>query len=245
MSATPGAFGHDAAVDEEAPVGSRVTPLETGGDLRRRNEGAPVVALLVNGGTAKVVPGTWSSTSEYLADHLEGRFPGVELAEVRYRFKSWNAFDECRADAEAALAVLAEPVRRPTLLIGFSMGGAISAAVAAAPCVQAVLGLAPWLPERLSLEGLRGKRFDVIHGSWDRWLPGIPGVSAAGSRQGFDRALALGADGTYTMIPGALHGCAVRRPSGKLLPLPRARRWVDEVAAGIERFVRGAEGSVS
>ena len=86
-----------------------MTPLESGGDLRRRNEGAPLVALLVNGGTAKVVPGTWSSTSEYLADHLEDRFPGVELAELRYRLKSWNAFDECRDDAVAALAALAEP----------------------------------------------------------------------------------------------------------------------------------------
>ena len=125
------------------------------------------------------------------------------------------------------------------------MGGAVSAAVAADPSVHGVLGLAPWLPERLSLEGLKGKRFDVIHGSWDRWLPGIPGVSPASSRQGFDRALALGAEGTYTMIPRALHGCAVRRPSGKLLPLPRARRWVDEVAEEIERFASEAGGSAS
>jgi pimeloyl-ACP methyl ester carboxylesterase len=232
-------------VDEAALVGSRVVPLETGGDLRRRNEGAPLVALLVNGGTAKVVAGTWSSTSEYLADHLESRFPGVELAELRYRLKSWNAFDECRDDAEAALALLAEAGPRPTLLIGFSMGGAISAAVAADPGVRAVLGLAPWLPARLSLEGLRGKRFDVLHGSLDRWLPGIPGVSAESSRQGFDRALALGAEGTYTVIPCALHGCAVRRPSGKLLPLPRARRWVDEVATVIERFADEAGGSAN
>ena len=113
-----------------------MTPLESGGDLRRRNEGAPLVALLVNGGTAKVVPGTWSSTSEYLADHLEGRFPGVEFAELRYRLKSWNAFDECRDDAVAALAALAEPAPRPTLLIGFSMGGAVSAAVAADPVLS-------------------------------------------------------------------------------------------------------------
>ena len=66
-----------------------------------------------------------------------------------------------------------------------------------------MLGLAPWIPERLSLDGLRGKRLDVLHGAWDRYLPGIPGVSAASSRRGFERARALGIDGTYTLIRGA------------------------------------------
>ena len=66
-------------------------------------------------------------------------------------------------------------VARPSLLVGFSMGGAVSIGIASHPNVTGVLGLAPWIPERLSLEGLRGKRFDVVHGSWDRYLPGIPG----------------------------------------------------------------------
>ena len=67
--------------------------------------------------------------------------------------------------------------------------------------VEAVLGLAPWIPPQLDLHPLRGKRFDVVHGAWDRWLPLVPGVSAKHSRGGFERALAAGAHGTYTLIP--------------------------------------------
>ena len=43
-------------------------------------------------------------------------------------------------------------------------------------------------------------------GAWDRYLPGIPGVSAASSKRGFERARALGIEGTYTLIPRGLHG---------------------------------------
>ena len=68
------------------------------------------------------------------------------------------------ADAEAAL----ELVQRASLLVGFSMGGAVSIGVAAHEAASAVVGLAPWIPDRLPLDGLRGKRLDVIHGSWDR-----------------------------------------------------------------------------
>ena len=74
-------------------------------------------------------------------------------------------------------------------------------AAADEPSVEGVLGLAPWIPERQSLEPLRGKRFVVLHGALDRYLPGIPGVDPGNSRRGFDRARALGATGTYTLIP--------------------------------------------
>ena len=99
-----------------------------------------------------------------------------------------------------------------------------------------MLGLAPWIPSRLPLETLRGRRLDVIHGSLDRMLPGIPGVSAASSRRGFERARALGIEGEYVLIPGALHGIAVRARSGRPLPLPRARRWADLAAERISRW---------
>ena len=89
-------------------------------------------------------------------------------------------FDSCMADGRAALDLVA----RPSLLVGFSMGGAVSIGIASHSDVTGVLGLAPWIPEQLSLDGLRGKRFDVLHGSWDRYLPGIPGVSAASSKRG-------------------------------------------------------------
>ena len=87
-----------------------------------------------------------------------------------------------------------------------------------------------------------GKRLDVVHGSWDRYLPGIPGVSPRSSREGFERARALGVEGTYALIPGGVHGCAVRGPSGRLVRLPRWRRWVDQVGAGLERFQSSSQG---
>ena len=206
--------------------------LPTGAEIRIRNEAAPLAVVLVNGGSARAVPGTWSATSELLASELAPRFPGLSFAEVRYRVKTWNELDSCLADADAALAVIG----KPTLLVGFSMGGAVSIGVSAHPSVVGVLGLAPWIPERLPLDGLVGKRLDVLHGSWDRYLPGIPGVSAASSRRGFDRARALGIEGTYELIGRGLHGAAVRRRSGALLRLPRARAWVDGVGERLSLF---------
>jgi hypothetical protein len=70
----------------------------------------------------------------------------------------------------------------------------------------------------------------------DRWLPGIPGVSAAHSRKGFDRARERGAEGRYVLVPGALHGVALRSPWGKLVPLPKARRWAEVVEEELRRF---------
>lgn len=211
---------------------SRVVALSTGADARLRNDGAPLAAVLVNGGSARPVAGTWSATSELLADELAPRFPGIVFVEVRYRVKTWNELHSCMADAEAALDL----VQRQSLLVGFSMGGAVSIGIAAHEAATAVVGLAPWIPERLPLDGLRGKRLDVIHGTWDRFLPGIPGVSAASSRRGFERARALGITGSYTLIERGLHGAALRGRAGGLLRLPRWRAWVDQVGARLEQF---------
>ncbi len=70
--------------------------------------------VLVNGGSARSVPGTWSATSELLADELAPRFPGVSFVEVRYRVKTWNELSSCMADAEAALDLVhaRQPARR-------------------------------------------------------------------------------------------------------------------------------------
>jgi dienelactone hydrolase len=197
-----------------------------------RNDAASAAVIFVNGGSARHVPGTWSATSELLTTELSPRFTDLAFAEVRYRVKTWNALDSCMADARAALDLVA----RPSLLVGFSMGGAVSIGVAAHPAATGVLGLAPWIPDRLPLDGLRGKRLDVLHGAWDRYLPGIPGVSAASSRRGFERARALGVEGTYTLIGRGLHGAALRRGSGALVRLPRADAWVEGVAARLELF---------
>jgi pimeloyl-ACP methyl ester carboxylesterase len=206
--------------------------LSTGAEIRIRNGSAPLAVVLVNGGSARPVPGTWSATSELLASELAPRFPRLAFVEVRYRIKSWQEIDSCFEDAVAALDL----VDRPTLLVGFSMGGAVSIGVAGDPRVVGVLGLAPWIPGQLPLDGLIGKRLDVLHGSWDRYLPGIPGVNASSSQRGFDRARAVGVEGTYALIPRGLHGAAVRRRSGAILRLPRSRAWVDGVGERLALF---------
>jgi hypothetical protein len=61
-------------------------------------------------------------------------------------------------------------------------------------------------------------------------------VTPASSRRGFERALALAAEGTYTIIPGALHGVAIRAHWGRALPLPRAATWLRLVAEELRRF---------
>ena len=144
------------------------------------------------------------------------------------------------ADTAATLDLAEELGTRRSLLVGFSMGGAVSIGVAAHETVTGVLGLAPWIPDALDLHGLAGKRLDVVHGAWDRWLPGVPGVSPASSRKGFRRAEALGVAGTYTVLERGLHGAAVRRRSGELVRLPRWRAWVDQVDGALSRFAAEA-----
>ena len=196
-----------------------------------------LAVVCVNGGQAEEVEGTWNPSLEWLVSRLAPRFPELGFAEVRYRIKSWKRMDWCVADTLAAVQEAGAP---RTLLLGFSMGGAVAIQAAAEPTVETVIGLAPWIPDRLPLEPLRGRRLAVLHGSLDRWLPGIPGVSPKGSRRGFERARALGVTGNYTLIPGALHGIAFRA-GRKTLPLPRARTWAALVASELARFQAGLD----
>jgi hypothetical protein len=102
--------------------------------------------------------------------------------------------------------------------------------------VAAVVGLAPWIPDRLDLAPLVGRRFAVIHGSLDRLLPGVPGVSTASSRRGLERAVKSNIlDVEYHMLDLAFHGTAVRTPFG-VVPLPRAGRWAELLEAELRRF---------
>ena len=201
--------------------------------MRVTGEAGRAAVVCVNGGQAGAAEGTWSASLEWLVRRLAPRFPSLVFAEVRYRVKSWKRLDLCVEDARAA--VRAAGAAR-TLLLGFSMGGAVAISAADEPSVERVLGLAPWIPDRLPLEPLGGRRLDVLHGSLDRWLPGIPGVSPALSRRGFERARALGVEGSYELIAGALHGIAVRPVGGAPVPLPRARAWERHVAAQLATF---------
>ena len=208
--------------------------LRSGAELRITGPTTvPLAVVGVNGGQAGEVEGTWSASLEWLVRRLAPRFPQLTFGEVKYRIKSWNRLDWCIEDAQAAIEAIGAP---RTLLLGFSMGGAVAARAAGEASVETVVGLAPWFPERISLDRLRGRRLAVLHGSLDRGLPGIPGVSPASSRRGFERARALGVEGEYTLIPGALHGIALRAHWGRALPLPRAHSWARLVADELARF---------
>jgi pimeloyl-ACP methyl ester carboxylesterase len=210
--------------------------VSTGAELRVTGPvDAHAAVVCVNGGQAAQVEGTWSASLEWLVRKLAPRFPQLAFAEVRYRIKSWNKLDWCEEDARAAVAQVGAS---RTLMLAFSMGGAVSARMADETSVETVLGLAPWLPDQLELDALRGKRLRVLHGSLDRALPGVPGVAPALSRRGFDRALALGATGDYTLIRGGFHGVALRAPSGRLVALPRAAKWASLVAEELTAFAR-------
>ena len=208
--------------------------LATGAELRVTGSVGERAVVCVNGGQQREVEGTWSASVEWLVRQLAPRLPELAFAEVRYRVKSWRRLESCVEDARAAIY---EVGARRVALVGFSMGGAVSIAVAAEPKVEEVVGLAPWIPDELDVSTVRGKRLSVIHGSFDRWLPGIPGVSPSHSRKGFDRARERGAEGSYTLVPGAVHGIALRSPWGKLVTLPKARRWAELVEAELRRFV--------
>ena len=197
---------------------TRIVQLSSGADARLANEAAPLAVIFVNGGSARAVPGTWSATSELLATELIPRFPELAFVEVRYRLKTWNALDSCMADGRAALDLVA----RPSLLVGFSMGGAVSIGIASHPDVTGVLGLAPWIPERLSLEGLRGKRFDVA----PRLLGSLPARDPRRQRRELaDRASSgcrrSASRAPTRSFPVASTGPAIRRRSGKIQRLPR------------------------
>lgn len=203
--------------------------LATGAGLRMTGPRDGRVVLCVNGGTARPRPGTWSANVEYLVRALAPTLPHVGFAEVRYRVRSWKQLDWCIEDGSTAIDAVIAAGAQEVVLLGYSMGGAVAGAIAGHPLVERVIGLAPWLPERLPMPGMRGRRFDVFHGSLDRYLPGIPGVSPASSRAGYERLLRAGATGSYTLIPGAIHAIAFRAPWGSVVPVPHAPRWAHHV----------------
>ena len=211
--------------------------LSTGAEMRVTGPIGGAAVVCVDGGQGGEVEGTWSASIEWLVRRLARRFPALGFAEVKYRIKSWKRLDWCVEDARAAVRETGAP---RALLLGFSMGGAVAISAGDEPSVETVVGLAPWIPDRLSLEPLRGRRLVVVHGTLDRWLPGIPGVRPSSSRRGFERARVLAVEGEYTLLPGALHGIALRVHRGEPVALPRARRWADLVARELERFEASA-----
>lgn len=212
-----------------------MTRLATGAELRTTGTGASASVVCLNGGQGRLVEGNWGATVEWLVAHLAPRFPELTFGEVRYRVKSWRRLDWCIEDAQAAIHELAA---ERTLLLGFSMGGAVAISAAGEESVEAVVGLAPWIPDGLDLSPLDGRELVILHGTLDRWFPGIPGVPAKVSRRGFERARARGVPGRYVVVPGGLHGVALRsRLGGGLVTLPRAGRWAELVEHELRRLV--------
>jgi dienelactone hydrolase len=203
------------------------------------NAGGRRAVVCVNGGTGRELEGTWSATLEWLVRRLAPELPALAFVEVRYRIKSWRRLGWCIDDCRAALALADESGAEELALLGFSMGGAVAIAAADHPRVTTVIGLAPWIPDRLDVSALDGRRLAIVHGALDRSFPGIPGVSPRSSLRGLERIRAREVDATHTLVSGGLHGLAVRRPGGGLTPLPRAGRWARLVADELRRFESG------
>jgi pimeloyl-ACP methyl ester carboxylesterase len=230
---TPRGSRHSPEIADDGPI---ELPLVSGATARTRGPRDGRVAICLGGGVAASVPGVWNSSLEWLADHLAPRHPELGFLEVRYRIRSWRRMGPCVEDAEAALAAAVAGGARELVLIGFSMGGAIAVTVAGHPLVDQVIGLAPWLSDRLDVSPLRGRRLDVLHGSLDRWFPGIPGVPASLSKRGVERAAALGVPTSYRLVRGGVHGIAARTRFG-LSRFPRAGEWL----AGADALLSAVE----
>jgi len=212
--------------------------LPGGAALRVRGGGsrdAPSL-LLLGGSTYRDATGVWSATAEWLAGRIHRERPGWAVAEVRYRYGSWRRLAAAAEDAHAAMLALHDMGRPPVALAGFSLGGRVAVALAGAESVRTVVGLAAWLPDAVDLRPVIGRSLHLAHGTLDRALPAIPGVSPRISEAAAARAGALGIATRLTMIAGGVHGVATRSPWGGLVPLPRAPRWaqvvMDAVAPG-------------
>ena len=215
----------------------RIIQLERGAEARLTGPRGSRAVVCVNGGSGRDVPGDWSASLEWLVSRIAPEVPALRFLEVRYRIKSWRRLDLCLEDAVAALDAAVADGARECALLGFSMGGTVSIGVAAHPAVSTVIGLAPWIPDRLDVSTLDGRRLAVVHGSLDAWLPGIPGVSPRHTLRGLERIRARGVEASHTLISGALHGVAVRSPWGRLRPAP-ARRPLDPARGGRAAAVR-------
>jgi pimeloyl-ACP methyl ester carboxylesterase len=209
--------------------------LPTGAEARWTGTPGPRAVVCVNGGTAAEVPGTWSASVEWLVRRLAGHFPDLGFLEVRYRVKSWRRLELCVEDAGAAIAAARDSGARELALLGYSMGGAVAVQNAQDPAVELVVGVNPWLPPQLDLEPLRGRRLAIVHGGWDAPLPGIPGVKPSMSKAAARRARSLGVDVERHVMPG-FHAVALRQRSGRLVPLPGARRFAELVAGELGHF---------
>jgi pimeloyl-ACP methyl ester carboxylesterase len=208
--------------------------LASGAAMRRTGPADGPAVICLNGGVGRALEGDWSTSVDWLVRRLAPLFPELAFYEVRYRIRSWKHLDRCIEDARAALAAVAEAHPPRAALVGYSMGGAVCLAVADDPLVTTFIGLAPWLPREMGVEGVAGRRVAVIHGSLDGRL--LFGVSPSESRRGVERMRASGVDASYTLVAGGLHAMALSGPGDRLIRLPRAGAWARLLGVELRRF---------
>ena len=226
---TPGELGGSRARERDQTVSNvsaddaaiPAITLTTGAEMRVTGLGArPTVR--VNGGQAARLPGTWSASLEWLVRRIQ-LLPGHRfLEEARYRVKSWHALELCEEDTRAAVAVAGAP---RTLL---SASRWVGPSLSAAPTRRASRAFSAWRRGCPTASSSTGSR------EAPRRPARIARPEAAGHprRQPVELAQelrprqqrGLGIEGTYRLIPGAVHGIAIRARSG-VVPLPGARRW--------------------
>ena len=189
----------------------------------------------MNGGQGGEVEGTWSASLEWLVRRLAPRFPELGFAEVRYRIKSWKRLDCCVEDARAAIERRGAP---RTLLLGFSMGGAVAiAGRRRAGASRPSSASRPWIPDRLLARAAARQRLRrpprlarPLPARDPGRQPGeLPRAASSGRGRSASRA-------TYTLIPGALHGIALRGRGAARCRCRARGRWARLVAAELERF---------
>ena len=95
--------------------------------------------------------------------------PGVVVSRPRFRVQGWNG---AQASPVGDLCEYLDGLRAqfgpvPVVLVGHSMGGRAALRAAGHPCVAAVAGLAPWLPDGEPVGQLAGRSILLAHGTAD------------------------------------------------------------------------------
>lgn len=185
-------------------------PASARADLRVHAAHGPVQAAVVvlHGGRATSIRPTSPLQLSVLrmwpfAWGVRRRASGLGVADalLRYRVRGWNESGQDPVeDARWALAELSRRFPGVRLaLIGHSLGGRVAMRAADAPGVEAVVGLAPWLPTTEPVPDLTGRRVLIVHGSSDQMTdPAASAVWAEGAR-------ATAESVSYVTVAGARH----------------------------------------
>lgn len=183
---------------------------EPGLQVRAPDAGVPVraVVLVLGGGRANSHAPARRRHLAYqrmrpfaTTTHRATRGYGVAVWQLRYRVRGWNAPDRDPVrDARWALGrVRQEHGDVPVILIGHSMGGRASLAVAGDRSVIAVCALAPWVEGGDPVEQVAGRLLVIAHGDRDQM------TDPAASRGLAVTAAALGARVAQFEVIGDAH----------------------------------------